>query len=456
LQPEDLQTAGRINPETKKPEFNTDTDGYQLIGDTAPLGSLAQKGLPDTVEASQLSRALTLAEMVVKEAPVPNDECVCLLGRSDLAFINIGYQVKTLFGSTSSKDDSGLPTGGNSGSATEFGTLSTDLVNKRKTVRESFGELLDAKTDEEITRVILKTEEAFAVLEADPLTQIDYRRSRQVAHKRDVWRRIRANLDQTLGGQKGELTAAQQKVVAEIRAQAIAKAFDEASQALADEEGFDLSGALENDPLQEQAKVSHQEEEIAAALAEGRPVVGSAVPSGEDLQLRVETYLVNLYSALDTDHQQFEKALRGELLPQGNLNPDDVRFPQNAPPTTPAPFAPPFNAPNRALGGDPEALALSAKSNLGDIQKTWSNFGSKLSANTQRTKLEAEIRKDQSKLSRLEAQKEQVENFLSNSGNVRPKFEGDPTQQLADLNKEIARLEQDVQRKQNEAAQLPT
>jgi hypothetical protein len=64
-----------------------------------------------SVEASQLSRALTLAEMTVRDAQTKGTtqaDCACVLGRADLAFINVGYQVKTLSGTAN--DASNLPT----------------------------------------------------------------------------------------------------------------------------------------------------------------------------------------------------------------------------------------------------------------------------------------------------------------------------------------------------------
>jgi hypothetical protein len=97
LQPEDLQTAGVINPDTKKPEFISTSDNFV---DSAPLGSPENKGFPTSVEASQLSRALTIAELnVVKGNNVAQDtNCHCLLGRQELSFIQNGYQVKVLKG----------------------------------------------------------------------------------------------------------------------------------------------------------------------------------------------------------------------------------------------------------------------------------------------------------------------------------------------------------------------
>lgn len=96
LEPEDLQTAGFINPETNKPEFLSTKSGFI---DSAPLGSPKQTGLGSSVEASQLSRALTIVEMVAKDEfgqTQADQNCICMLGRADLAFISVGYTFKTI------------------------------------------------------------------------------------------------------------------------------------------------------------------------------------------------------------------------------------------------------------------------------------------------------------------------------------------------------------------------
>jgi hypothetical protein len=104
LSPEDLQTSAAINPDTKKPEFkNTETTFIT----SATLSSKERQGAvsPPDVEAAQLSRALTLAEMKVREnvlaGTTVDADCQCVTGRSDLAFINIGYQVQILRPTTS-------------------------------------------------------------------------------------------------------------------------------------------------------------------------------------------------------------------------------------------------------------------------------------------------------------------------------------------------------------------
>lgn len=103
LTPDDRQTAGFVNPDTHEPEWSDNGDNFVRA---APLGSPEQAGVEASVEASQLSRALTLAEMTVTNEHLPADhDCPCLLGRADLAFMNVGYNVKilnTTVGDTSS------------------------------------------------------------------------------------------------------------------------------------------------------------------------------------------------------------------------------------------------------------------------------------------------------------------------------------------------------------------
>lgn len=94
LAPDDLQTAGFINPDSGAPQFSNTGDNFV---DSAPLGSPEQKGLPSSIEAGLLSKALTLAEMTALTDDVQTDtDCPCLLGRSDLTFISNGYNLKTL------------------------------------------------------------------------------------------------------------------------------------------------------------------------------------------------------------------------------------------------------------------------------------------------------------------------------------------------------------------------
>lgn len=111
LTADDQETAAILDQDTPKyvPVEKT-------FVSTAPLGSPPQQGVPVSLEASQLSRALTLTEMAIRQNYLdqanntdPNLQCTCLTGRSELAFINVGYKVQTLKKATS--DVSSVPTG---------------------------------------------------------------------------------------------------------------------------------------------------------------------------------------------------------------------------------------------------------------------------------------------------------------------------------------------------------
>lgn len=135
LQPEDLQTAGTISPETGLPEFVPTQTNFV---DSAPLSSIENNGTTVNVEATQLSRALTLAEMRIKDgSPSEFKACPCLTGRSDLAFINTGYQVKTLTG-TADDNTTLRPTltGTGSNLQTEINVISARLDNEILTPAE--------------------------------------------------------------------------------------------------------------------------------------------------------------------------------------------------------------------------------------------------------------------------------------------------------------------------------
>ena len=122
LQPEpDLQTAGYINPDTKKPEFAPTNNNFV---DSSPLGSATHEGgnLKPNIEATQLSRALTLTELsVLEDGGGAIKECACLLGRAELNFINVGYQLTTI--RSTSEDTNTIPADGTTG----FGALGTPV-----------------------------------------------------------------------------------------------------------------------------------------------------------------------------------------------------------------------------------------------------------------------------------------------------------------------------------------
>jgi len=306
LAPDDLQTAGMINPDTHKPQFTNTSTSFI---DTATLNSPEQKGASPSVEVSQLSRALTLAEMQVKEDLAPKDDCICLTGRADLAFLNIGYQVKVIRPTTADTTQQPVP----------------------------------------VTNEI-----------------------------------ARQNLIQT-------------------------------------------------------------------AIDDGTPVSASAVtPSRDQLATRVETFLANLYKALDDPHQQFERELRGELMVVPTASPGDVRFGSN--PSTESPFAPPYSIPERAAGGDPNVIALQAKTSLNQASNAWSAFGNKLKTNATQTLLQGQINKDQTDITTLQAQQFSLEAAVATHSVI----VGAPnaTTQLAQVNADLAQKEQDLANKQAQLSVL--
>ena len=102
LTPEiDLATSGLPNtPSVPTPLYG---NAAQNFISNSPVTNPAQAPF-GSVEAAQLSQGLTLAEMTVLDPPptqvgsidATHTQCMCLMGRSDLAFMNQGYSVKTL------------------------------------------------------------------------------------------------------------------------------------------------------------------------------------------------------------------------------------------------------------------------------------------------------------------------------------------------------------------------
>lgn len=341
LSPEDLQTAATVNPETGKPEFAT--EGMNFV-DTAPLGSPEQQGstnelIQADVEASQLSRALTLAEMRVREDILDVDsDCACILGRSDLAFINVGYQVKTL--NTSGGDTTSLGLPDQTGNATV-----NDLMLDRLNTQDA---------------VIAQAEE-----EA----------------------RVRFEQEQVA---RGEVGFNLEDFTAEVVEQAQLRAGEE----------WDKAHAAEL----EAAGISEQVGLLAEGLADGRPVYNESF-NAQNVSARVEEFLTNLYTALDTSHQQYEAALRGEKVNVPQVDVQAIRFGAEA---DQGEFAPPFSVGGRALGGDPLAIAKAGAQAADDLVKSWSEFGDQLESNIKKTALETQIKQLQKDIAEQSAKCDQL------------------------------------------------
>jgi hypothetical protein len=231
LDPTDLATGAVITPEGKA-DILTGTANFI---DAAPLGSPEQVGTPPSVEAGQLSRALTIAELGKLNETVPDDNCVCLSGRQELAFLNVGYQVQVL--PSTGADASKL-----------FGSLQDLEVQVSETAR-------------------------FTVNPED------------------------------------------------------------------------------RSPYQP-AKLTYKE-----------------------VQGKVDAFLYNLYSALDTPHQEYEDALRGGLATQA----DNVSVQQGfGPGTGPSNLTPPYSGLRRQALGDPAAIAQDFDAAKNRIGVALDNYGSKL------------------------------------------------------------------------------
>lgn len=95
LTPSDAQTAttftnenGKITPSTTF--LNVTSEKFIQ---TYPLGVTESLKIPDSVEATQLSRALSLAEMTVKEGAGATEACDCMMARTDLAFLYVPKKI---------------------------------------------------------------------------------------------------------------------------------------------------------------------------------------------------------------------------------------------------------------------------------------------------------------------------------------------------------------------------
>jgi hypothetical protein len=356
LRPEDLQTAAVLNPDTSEPEF---TDVGDRFVSTGTLDSEEQAGAPVSVEASQLSRALTLAEMSVRDSSTMGDEnCVCLTGRQDLAFINSGYQVKTIEGST--PDEIAPLTNLEAGSGP---------INS--------GATLQAQSAVDLAQAELNAAQAtLSGLEAD----------------------ARGDPDSI---SKSQLVLDQERAVREAQGQ-----LETAQEAL--------------DSLQARYQSSNSI---------------FTQPTSE-LIARVDQFLANLYQVLDTPHQEFEKAVRGELLPKTPRE-TDFNGVQVSPPSE---FAPPFSAPNRFQLGDPEATVGAFETNVANLDKSWREFGDRLRANAERTKVATQISQDRASIARLTNARDRLAQQQQSSVVIGT----DLSASIASLDEQIARLERDV------------
>lgn len=294
----DLQSAGIVDSNTKEASFvNTEPN----FTDVAPLGSPQDTGVQGSVEASQLSRALTLAEMAVTgDLGVPDDDCLCTTGRSDLAFINVGYAIKTV----------------------NPANPATDIFNQTHLLGATGSSLINAK------------------------------------------------------------------------------------------------------PL----------------------VVKPSDLKFDKIRDRVNKYLKDLYDALDGPHQQYEKALRGELTDfsqsepaaKGNLLPTmDQQF---------GDFNPPFSSLNRDALGDPAAAGQAGSSAMTSLKTKFQQFGTDLQAKTKALALNKQLLD-------LSQQAAELRKQLS-PPNANPFAPSTPPPNAAALNQQLDSIQQQISNVQTQIALL--
>jgi len=356
LLPEDLQAAGiasKDNPKT----YEFSNDGVNFV-DVAPLGSPEQAGSVNasdqvSVEASQLSHALTLAEMRVRDEILDDTNCACLLGRSDLAFINTGYQLQSL-------NEAG-------GSNASLGDPESQLDDPAK---QEYQARRKAVVDDAIEKA---GETAQQQLDAGIVFGEDF---------------------QDDNGETVDFS--DDEYIKRAKASAGSKAgafFDKepANLALAATFGVAVGGDAANAPWL-----------IAEALAEGRPVSEDAFSAAQTMS-RVEDFLATLYQALDGPHQEHEKVLRGEFINDPRPSAKDIRFNHAEPPGG---VAPPFSPASRALGGDLKALALQvhqAGQEVEDVDQSWDKFADELKSKAVRGQLTGTIELQERKVIDLQA-----------------------------------------------------
>ena len=367
---DEKQTAA-IAPDSKTPKFVDVGDNFI---DSAPLGSQEQQGSPE-IEASQLSRALTLAEMSVKDSHTRNDEdCVCLTGRADLAFMNSGYQVKTLTGK-SVEDTSVLQ------SLEAIGIDSSSRTGRPIQVGSTQAEI----------QAVTAAESKLSQAEA-------------------------------------RLTVLQQELASDPEKPA-------KIQAVSEQQG--VVSNLETQLANAQATLDSSRKKHSVTNT-----VFTRTPS--ELISKVDQFLVDLYSKLDDPHQQFESAIRGDLLPQ---QPGNVSGLGAAAVNPPSEFAPPFSAPNRFQLGDPKADVGAVESNTANLAKSWSDFGNNLRKDSERSALSKQISTDKADIARLTAQVTQLKKQQSSSAIV---IGVNLQAEIDSRNKQIAQLEKDVLDKQTQ------
>lgn len=375
MTPDDKQSAAALD--NGKVRYTSTGDNFVS---TETLGSMEEQG-SSSAEASQLSRALTLAEMTVREPMTyPDENCVCLMGRADLAFMNKAFLDPPL-----------------TGTATEDGTSVATNAG------QAVGTTPDASASLERMQKRLEQAEAELVAAAQRVKNAGRNTNQQDAAVQDF---LRAQLD--------------------------------------------VGNARQGVQIAQDAKDEKDRERAATA--------SMFTLSPSELISRVDSYLTQLYVTLDDAHQQYEKAIRGELIPVPDVTAEEqagvtsdlgdsaggLPFSALNPDSD---FAPPFSAPQRFTLGDPRAAAGAAETEAQDIAKTFKSFGRELKAQSEQKKLTSDIALDNQSIARLEKVKADLEAQKAASDG-RPKstvvVPGNLGSQIDTVQKQIDRLRQRI------------
>jgi chromosome segregation ATPase len=117
-----------------------------------------------------------------------------------------------------------------------------------------------------------------------------------------------------------------------------------------------------------------------------------------------------------------------------------VRFGRGFDPKDQPPFAPPFSTPERARGGDLDAIAKAGSTARQDLEETWSSFSDDLQSAAKRAELEAEKAQLEKKVAELREQIADMERAAEADSGAIVTTGSD----LDDLKAALAEAEQDL------------
>ena len=185
-----------------------------------------------------------------------------------------------------------------------------------------------------------------------------------------------------------------------------------------------------------------------------------STPSSQEMSSRVDTFLTNLYEALDGPHQEFEQTLRGKLLP-GATRDQIIGGAVPGAQDQYGAFRPPFSPLGRARGGDLKALALQGSTAIDNMGKAWQEFGENLQDQPKKADLQGDITRLERKIALLNAEETKLNAALA-SGSQIASPDGDIPSRLASLSsertharQELAKAQADLQVIRNKEGQAP-